>query len=79
MARAFDSVGQWLIQLPLLLQVSVLVAVLLIVGGLAAFALVGVIDIAHGRLWRAWGKIRASKTSETMVEESTKTGSRELR
>nr|WP_120491928.1 hypothetical protein [Corynebacterium lactis] len=78
MARIFDSVGQWLIQLPLLAQVSVLVAVLLVVGGLAAFVFVGAIDIAHGWLWRAWSRIRSSKSEGTrvaMVEESTNVGS----
>lgn len=52
MAEAFDRVGQWLIQLPLLAQVSVLCAVLLVVGGFVAFALVGAIDVVSGRLWQ---------------------------
>ena len=52
MAETFDKVGQWLIQLPLLAQVSVLCAVLLVVGGFVAFVLVGAIDVASGRLWR---------------------------
>ena len=52
MAEAFDRVGQWLIQLPLLAQVSVLCAVLLVVGGFVAFVLVGAIDVVSGRLWQ---------------------------
>ncbi|OHR24651.1 hypothetical protein HMPREF2787_08910 [Corynebacterium sp. HMSC061H03] len=52
MAEAFDRVGQWLIQLPLLAQVSVLCAVLLVVGGFVAFVLVGAIDVVIGRLWQ---------------------------
>ena len=45
MAEAFDRVGQWLIQLPLLAQVSALCVVLLVVGGFVAFVLVGAIDV----------------------------------
>lgn len=52
MAEAFDRVGQWLIQLPLLAQVSVLCVVLLVVGGFVAFVLVGAIDVVSGRLWQ---------------------------
>lgn len=52
MAEAFDRVGQWLIQLPLLAQVSALCVVLLVVGGVVAFVLVGAIDIVSGRLWQ---------------------------
>ena len=52
MAEAFDRVGQWLIQLPLLAQVSVLCVVLLVVGGFVAFVLVGAIDVVGGRLWQ---------------------------
>lgn len=53
MADAFDKVGQWLIQLPLLAQITVLTLVLLIVGGFVAFVLVGAIDVVGGRLWQA--------------------------
>ena len=52
MAEVFDRTGQWLIQLPLLAQVSVLCAVLLVVGGVVAFVLVGAIDVVSGRLWQ---------------------------
>ncbi|MCQ9166789.1 hypothetical protein [Corynebacterium amycolatum] len=52
MAEVFDRVGQWLIQLPLLAQVSVLCVVLLVVGGFVAFVLVGAIDVVSGRLWQ---------------------------
>lgn len=52
MAETFDKVGQWLIQLPLLAQVSVLCAVLLVVGGFVAFVLVGAIDVVSGHLWQ---------------------------
>lgn len=52
MAETFDRVGQWLIQLPLLAQVSVLCVVLLVVGGFVAFILVGAIDVVSGRLWQ---------------------------
>lgn len=52
MAEAFDNVGQWLIQLPLLAQISVLCVVLLLVGGVVAFALVGAVDIVGGRMRR---------------------------
>ena len=52
MAEAFDRVGQWLIQLPLLAQVSALCVVLLVVGGFVAFVLVGAIDVVGGRLWQ---------------------------
>lgn len=59
MAEVFDRTGQWLIQLPLLAQVSVLCAVLLVVGGVVAFVLVGAIDVVSGRLWQWSSRWRA--------------------
>lgn len=53
MAEAIDRVGQWLIQLPLLAQITVLCLALVVIGGFAAFALVGAIDVAGGRAWQA--------------------------
>ncbi|APT91082.1 hypothetical protein CSPHI_08655 [Corynebacterium sphenisci DSM 44792] len=55
MGELIDGVGQWLTQLPVIGQTAVLLAVLLPVGGLAAFALIGVIDIVVGRLFGRWG------------------------
>ena len=65
MAEAFDRVGQWLIQLPLLAQVSVLCAVLLVVGGFVAFVLVGAIDVVSGRLWQ-WSSRWKARSQERM-------------
>lgn len=63
MAEAFDRVGQWLIQLPLLAQVSALCVVLLVVGGFVAFVLVGAIDVVSGRLWQ-WSVRRRERSQE---------------
>ncbi len=69
MAEAFDRVGQWLIQLPLLAQVSVLCVVLLVVGGFVAFVLVGAIDVVSGRLWQ-WSVRRRKRSQERRGADS---------
>ena len=50
MGNALDAVGQWLTQLSVLGQVAVLLALLLPLGGLAAFLLIGLIDFVGGRI-----------------------------
>ncbi|WP_448852241.1 hypothetical protein [Corynebacterium sp. 335C] len=56
MDAVFDAVGQWLTQQPVVVQTILLLAVLLPVGGAAAFGLIGVIDVAVGRLHGRWAR-----------------------
>lgn len=61
MGAMFDAVGQWLTQQPVIVQTILLLAVLLPVGGAAAFALIGAIDIAVGSFLGRWARRPASR------------------
>lgn len=65
-----DAIGQWLTQLSVFGQTLALLAFLLPVGGAAAFAFIGLIDIVVGRVSGRWAKrpARADRARIELVE-----------
>lgn len=66
--RNVDSAGQWLTQLSVLGQATVLLAFLVPVGGVVAFAFIGLIDVVVGRFSRRWATKRPGRGGRTRIE-----------
>ncbi|MEJ5920170.1 MULTISPECIES: hypothetical protein [unclassified Corynebacterium] len=64
MNEVVDAVGQWLTQLSVLGQVTVMLLILLPVGGFVAFLFVGLIDTVFGRVF---GKIIVENEMERVT------------
>lgn len=72
-----DAFGQWLTQLPVIAQTVVLLGLLVPLGGLVAFAFIGVIDIVVGRVSRRWAArpAREARPRVTLADDGRGTGS----
>lgn len=70
MGNLIDASGQWLIGLPLVSQLIVLVVVLFLFGGFAAYVLIGVIDIVNGFIVRWLHRLKTGQQTRGKGKKS---------